>query len=257
MSEHAPDVLLSGIRFAYPGKVMDVLDIAALTITSGEHVGLIGASGAGKTTLLTLIDGRLTGWSGRAEVLGRALSPSQRPPRQWEADVGFVFQDMALIDRLTVAENVRFGRLGRAHRLLSLVGRFDERDTQAVRRAIADVGLADLAYRRVDQLSGGQRQRVGVARCLAQEPRILIADEPVSNLDPASAEQVLGLLKSTAKGRDATLIISSHQPKLVAGFVDRIVGLKDGSIVFDRPTDKVERDDLVNLYGWHVAQQAA
>lgn len=248
---------MSGIRFAYPGHAENVLDIDGLTIDAGENIALIGASGAGKTTFLNLIDGRLLGWSGQAEVLGRSLSPTLRPPRGWKADVGFVFQDMALIDRLTVFENVRIGRLGRTHPLPSLVGRFRDADIAAVERAIEDVGLAALADQRVDRLSGGERQRVGVARCLAQEPRILIADEPISNLDPVSAEKILGLLKISAKARDATLIISSHQPKLVAGFVDRIVGLRDGRVVYDEPAGAMLPDDLVEFYEWQPARPAA
>lgn len=257
MSSAPAHVRLTSVGFAYPASPARVLDIETLTIREGEHLALIGASGAGKTTLLKLIDGRLLGWTGEAEVLGRTLSPRQRPPRQWKADIGFVFQEMGLIDRLTIYENVRIGRLGRTDAMLSLIGVFGQRDRIAVEKAIADVDLETFAHRRVDRLSGGQRQRVGVARCLAQEPRILAADEPISNLDPASAEKILGLLKKTAESRGATLIITSHQPRLVAGFVDRIVGLRGGRVVFDEPSSAMIPDDLVKLYGWQVAHPAA
>lgn len=253
----SPEIHLSNVRFTYPGHAAPVLNIDDLVIDSGEQVALIGASGAGKTTLLKLIDGRLTGWSGAARVLGRTLSPRSRPPRQWQADIGFVFQDFAVIDRLTVFENVRNGRLGRADRFLSLAGAFSAHDTEVVERAIRDVGLEDLADQRVDRLSGGQRQRVGVARCLAQEPRILIADEPVSNLDPASAEQILALLKASAEARGATLIVSSHQPKLIAAYVDRVIGMRQGGILFDRPAIATQADELADLYVWQVAKSAA
>ncbi len=257
MSPPAPHVRLSAVKFAYPGEAANVLDIDTLTIDAGDQIAVIGATGAGKTTLLKLIDGRLFGWSGRAQVLGRVLSPRWRPPRRWQSDVGFVFQDFALIERATVYENVRIGRLGRTRPILSLVSSFNERDRAVVEGAISDVSLQDLTEQRVDRLSGGERQRVGVARCLAQEPRILIADEPISNLDPASAEKILGLLKTCAEARGAALIISSHQPKLVAGVVDRIVGLKQGRIVFDRHVGVLTPDQLADLYGWQVAQLAA
>lgn len=257
MSAHSSHIRLSGLSFVYLGQAEAVLDIGDLSIGAGEHVALIGATGAGKTTLLKLIDGRLFGWSGRAEVLGCTLSPRRAPPRGWTANIGFVFQEFALIQRSTVYENVRNGRLGRAHPTLSLFGRFTEQDEAAVAGAIADVGLQDLAHQRVDRLSGGQRQRVAVARCLAQEPRILIADEPVSNLDPASSQKVLDLLRTCAEARGATLIISSHQPKLVAKYVDRVVGLKHGQVAFDRPAGAVTPDELAGLYGWQVAQTAA
>jgi len=257
MSTPTPHIQLRDIRFAYARDGANVLDIDALTIEAGEHVALIGATAAGKTTLLKLIDGGLLGWSGRAEVLGRILLPRWRAPRTWQADVGFVFQDFALVERASVYQNVSIGRLGRANPALSLFGRFTERDRAVVRTAVRDVGLEELTDQRVDRLSGGQRQRVGVARCLAQEPRILIADEPISNLDPASAEKILALLKACAEARGATLIVSSHQPKLIGRFVDRVIGLKQGRIVFDRATRAVKPDDLADLYGWRITQPAA
>ena len=257
MSSRVHHVCLSDVRFAYPGATRPTLDIESLTIDAGEHVALIGSSGAGKTTLLRLIDGRLTDWSGTVEVLQRPLSSKRPPPRQWRADIGFVFQDMALIDRLTVFDNVRNGRLGRTGAIPSLFGIFQAEDRTAIERAIDDVGLGGLAYQRVDQLSGGQMQRVGVARCLAQEPKILVADEPISNLDPASAEKTLGLLKDSAETRGATLMISSHQPSLVAGYVDRAVGLRDGRVVFDEPAAAMATDDLAELYGLKLAHPAA
>lgn len=257
IADPASHIFLSELAFAYPGKTNRVLDIDVLRIETGERVAFIGATGAGKTTLLKLIDGRLLGWTGRAEILGRTLSPRRAAPRGWSADIGFVFQEFALIERSTVYENVRNGRLGRTHSALSLLGMFSDRDEIAVTEAINDVGLSDLAEQRVDQLSGGQRQRVAVARCLAQEPKILIADEPVSNLDPTSAAKVLDRAKASAEARGVTLLISSHQPKLVANYVDRVIGLKEGRIAFDKPVDTVTPEELGSLYGWHLAETAA
>ncbi len=257
MADVAQQILLSEIAFSYRSQNARVLDIDRLSIDAGEQVAFIGATGAGKTTLLRLIDGRLFGWTGRAEVLGRTLSPRRAAPRNWNANIGFVFQEYALIERSTVYQNVRNGRLGRTHSALSLVGLFSDRDETAVTEAINDVGLSDLADQRVDQLSGGQRQRVAVARCLAQEPKVLIADEPVSSLDPTSAEKVLDLVRACAEARGATLLISSHQPKLVAQYVDRVVGLKEGQIAFDTPAGAVTPEQLGSLYGWHVADTAA
>lgn len=257
MSAHSSQIDISDLTFSYSGQGGRILDIRHLGIEPGERVAFIGATGAGKTTLLRLIDGRLLGWAGMVEVLGRTLSPRRAAPRSWNANVGFVFQEYALIERSTVYENVRNGRLGRTHPALSLLGIFNDRDETAITEAINDVGLADLADQRVDQLSGGQRQRVAVARCLSQEPGILIADEPVSSLDPTSAEKVLDLLRACAVARGATLLISSHQPKLVAKYVDRIIGLKQGMVSFDTSADAVTAEELGSLYGWHVTHPAA
>ncbi len=257
MTNDVPHLQLRDISYTYPGSPAAVLYIGSLEIEAGEKVALVGASGAGKTTLLKLIDGRLLGWSGTARVLGRPYMSHRRPPRRSRADIGFVFQEFALIDRLTVVENVRIGRLGRTDPLRSLGGYFNERDKSAVERAVEDVDLQELSDVRVDRLSGGQRQRVGVARCLAQEPRILIADEPVSNLDPSGAESILGLLKASVEDRGATLIVSSHQPKLASGFVDRFLGLKHGRIVFDRSAGGLSSKDLAEIYGLQLAKPAA
>lgn len=258
MAERSPHIQLFEIAFSYPGGHSRILDINRLVVAEGEQIAVLGSTGAGKSTLLRLLDGQLLGWTGRTEVLGRELSPRRRQPRSWRADVGFVFQDFSLVERATVFENVRIGRLGRAkHPHLSLFGRFTDYDSSVVEQAIKDVGLQELAEQRVDRLSGGQRQRVGVARCLAQEPRILLADEPVSNLDPTSAETILRLLKECAASRGATLIISSHQPKMVGGIVQRVIGLKQGQIVLDQPAGELKTRDLTGLYGWQVADAAA
>lgn len=250
-------VELSSITFRYPNAPRYILDIDALSIADGERIGLIGSTGAGKTTLFRLIDGRLSGWTGQAEILGQRLSPNKRPARHFRANVGFVFQEFALIDRASVFENVLIGRLGRTHPLKSLVGRFSNGDISVVEQVIRDVGLENHVNQRVDQLSGGQRQRVGIARCLAQEPRILIADEPVSHLDPTSAQQVLDLLKSCTEARETTLLVSSHQPKLLAQCVERVIGIRDGAIVFDELATALMSQDLTDFYGRHVEQPAA
>ncbi len=241
-------ISLKALSFRYPGKADETLAISDFDVAAGERVALIGSSGAGKTTLLRLLDGRLRGWKGTARVLGEALSPQAPPSRSWRCQTGFVFQDFALIEQATVYQNVLNGRLGRAHPWWSLVGRFDAADEDAVLTALQDVGIEDLADQRTDELSGGQRQRVAIARCLAQNPNLLLVDEPVSNLDPVTADTILTLLRESATRRGATLILTSHQPRLVSRYVNRIVALDNGSIVFDGTPQELRDQKLAEIY---------
>jgi len=241
-----PAISLSGIGHAFDGAV--ALAAVDLTVMPGECLALLGPSGAGKSTLLALMDGRLRGWSGAAVVLNASLSADQPPRRQMRADTGFIFQDFALVDRQSVYQNVMNGRLGRTSHWGSLWGRFNERDHAVVGAVLRDTGLDGLAERRADQLSGGQRQRVAIARCLAQEPQLILADEPVSNLDPAHAEKVLELITGAARKRGIGVVFTSHQPELSKKFADRVVGLRDGRILFDHPAGLVSESDIAGLY---------
>lgn len=241
-------IQIDDLAFSHPETGLPALEGVSLSIPEGEAVVLLGPSGAGKTTLLTLLDGRLRGWRGRVSILGSALDPDQPPPLARRADSGFVFQEFALVERSTVLRNVLNGRLGRMGTLRALFARPSAQDLGVARAALTDCGIADLADRRVDSLSGGQRQRVAIARCLAQEPRLILADEPVSNLDPARAAEILTLLTQAARRRGATTVFSSHQPDLARRFADRIVGMCHGRIVFDTATADLTEDDTVRLY---------
>ena len=253
MSPHGLAAVLTGVSHRYDGDPRGSLDEVDLALEWGATVALIGQSGAGKSTLLTLLDGRLKNWRGAVVVLNRALDPRHPPARELRADVGFVFQEFALIERATVRQNVLNGRLGRTHALASLFGRFAAADYTAADAAMEDAGIADLADKRADRLSGGQRQRVAIARCLAQEPRLILADEPISNLDPLRAEGVLRLLSATARRRDSTLIFSSHRPDLAARFADRIVALKDGRVAFDGAPSELTPGRIAAVYSDEAA----
>lgn len=239
---------IDDLSFAHPGTDTLALERVSLRVPAGESIALLGPSGAGKTTLLALLDGRLQGWRGRVSVLGAPLDPDQPPPRARRADTGFVFQEFALVERSTVLRNVLNGRLGRMSVLRALLGSPTMRDLEIARAALADCGIADLAGRRADSLSGGQRQRVAIARCLAQEPRLILADEPVSNLDPTRAGEILSLLTGAARVRGATAVFSSHQPDLARRFAQRIVGMRGGRIIFDIPTSELNEDATASLY---------
>ena len=247
MSSHA--IGIHDLSFSYPGAANATLAISDLHVETGERVGLIGTSGAGKSTLLRILDGQLRGWRGTARILGTPLDTVAPPPRSLRCDIGFVFQEFALVEQSTVRQNVLNGRLGRTGVIASLFGRFSQHDERATWQAMHDVGIADLAQRRVEQLSGGQRQRVAIARCLAQQPTLILADEPVSNLDPVTARSIIALLASCARRRGVTLLISSHQPRLIGEHVDRVVALDGGKIVFDGPPEALDDDRLMKIYG--------
>jgi phosphonate transport system ATP-binding protein len=240
---------LDKIRFSYMPDEGRALNIDGLAIKSGECVALIGPSGAGKSTLLRLIDGRLKHWAGHAEVLGQIIRSNRRPGRAYARNIGFIFQEFALIERQTVFENVRNGRLGHMSTVRSLLGRLNRDDEEHIRVAIAETGLEALTYRRADTLSGGQRQRVAIARCLAQQPGMILADEPISNQDPARARETVKLLTQACRNRQATLIITTHQPKLVRPYVDRIIALSSGSVVLDEDSTPAGTTNIMSVYG--------
>ena len=254
----SPVIALRNISLRYAGAKPLVLNIDQLTIARGEHVALIGPSGAGKTTLLRLLNGYLQPRGGRVDILGKRMNlDSARAYRDFwtravRRRVGFVFQDFSLVERATVFQNVLWGRLGHVNPLRSLVGWFSEKDQIAAMAAIAEVDLLPQTIQRVDSLSGGQQQRVGVARVLAQGAEIILADEPVSNLDPALADDVLDLLSSVSQRRNATLVLSLHQPLLVQCYADRVIGLRAGRIVYDEQSARLNDAAIQAIYGREV-----
>lgn len=244
-----PAVSLHGIRVRYTPDDPPVLDIDALVIARGERVAIIGPSGAGKTTLLRVINGYVRPDARRATVLGTEITWQTSREQDVRRRVGFVFQDFNLIDRANTFRNVLWGRLGRVNPLWSLVGWFSDAEKHAAMKAIVEVNLAEQVTQRADTLSGGQQQRVGVARVLAQEAEIILADEPVSNLDPGLADDILGLLAEVAHRHGATLIMSVHQPALAQRYAERIVGLHHGRIAYDGRAGALNDEALRAIYG--------
>ena len=226
-----------------------VLDVENLAIDAGERVAIVGASGSGKTTLLRAIKGYVPPSAGKVEVLGANwASVSRRVRRRTAKRIGLVFQQFHLVGRLTVFENVLCGRLGRTRRLASLFGRFSNHDRRIAWQAICEVGLADCVHQRADTLSGGQQQRVGMARVIAQQPDVILADEPVSSLDPALADDVLRLLVTVHRHHGTTLLMVLHQPELARLYSERIIGLRDGRIVFDGPPTTLTAEVEEEIY---------
>ena len=230
-----------------PGRF--VLTVESLSIKCGERVAIIGPSGAGKSTLLRCLKGLVKLRHGKVEVLGVNLARCCRRARQaMNRRVAMIYQQFNLVHRLSVLDNTLCGRLGRTNRWRSLLGWFTLDDLKVAWAAIVEVGLTQKVHQRVDSLSGGEQQRVAVARGITQEPELILADEPISSLDPAWAVDVLELLIAVQRHHKATLIMTLHQPDLARRFADRIVGLRKGRIVWDGPANEITDEILGAIY---------
>lgn len=219
-----------------------------LTIGAGERVGLLGSSGAGKSTLLDVLCGLVVPTNGSVEVLGAPIfSLDERALRRHRSRVGVVRQAHGLPGQLRVIHNVNGGRLGSWSTVRALASLVRPQNRTDVDKVLERVGLRGTADRRTDELSGGQQQRVAVARALVQDPDLILADEPVSAVDPTLSDDVLGLLGDTSHGR-RTLVVSLHDPGLARRHVDRIVGLRDGRVAFDLASSDVSDTRLDALY---------
>ena len=225
------------------------LDAVSLDVPRGQLLSLIGLSGSGKSTLLRHLNGLHHPTSGSVTVLGTRVDQASRPQlRELRREVGFVFQQFGLVGRLTCLENVLSGALGRLR-----VPRFGVLTySQALRREALEhldrVDLADRAFQRSDTLSGGQQQRVAIARTLMQRPTLLLADEPVASLDPESSAQVMDVLFRIVVEDQLTVICTLHQVELALGWAQRIVGLRDGRVVLDRPSAGLDQDAVLDVY---------
>ncbi|MEL7155266.1 MAG: ATP-binding cassette domain-containing protein [Actinomycetota bacterium] len=220
-----------------------------LTVGPGERVALVGASGAGKSTLLGLLTGLVPPSSGRVDVLGRRLGELRgRHLRAHRARIGSVSQQLDLALPLRVVHNVNAGRLGRWSTAAALASLARPTGRSEVVAVLDAVGLADRVDARTDELSGGERQRVAVARVLRQRPELVLADEPTASIDPRLADQVMELLCGPRNQAPWTTIVSVHDPALARRHADRLVGMAGGRIVFDRPPDHVNDEELAALY---------
>ncbi|MEJ7833820.1 MAG: ATP-binding cassette domain-containing protein [Nocardioides sp.] len=223
------------------------LDEINLTVHAGERLALLGASGAGKSTLLALLNGSVTATDGVVEVFGQELAAlSSGALRALQRGIGTVSQRLDLIDQVRVLHNVNAGRLGTWSISRALTSLLWPRPDDDVRSALRRVGMEWALHERTERLSGGERQRVAIARLLVQRPDLILADEPVSSLDPARAAETLDLLRAPA--RASTLIISLHQPELARKHCTRAVGLRAGRLVFDLPVAELDDARLVDLY---------
>jgi phosphonate transport system ATP-binding protein len=237
---------LDGLEVAYPNGVR-ALARTSLSIEKGCFVVLLGSSGAGKSTLLRAVNGLVRLTAGTVTADGIDVLSNKASMRQFRRQTGMVFQQHHLIGRLSVLSNVLMGRLG-YHGSLATLLPWSRQEKRMALEAIERVGLLSQALFRADQLSGGQQQRVGIARALIQKPRLLLADEPVASLDPATAENLLTLLHGICRADGLTVIVSLHQVELARNFADRIIGLNAGYVVFDGSASALGSVEEASLY---------
>jgi len=230
------------------GRVL-ALDDVTFKVERGEFLVLIGLSGSGKSTLLRCINRLVEPTAGRIFLDGTEITAlSHAQLRRIRRRIGMIFQQFNLVKRATVLANVLAGRLGYVPTWRALSGKFPKEDLERAKQALERVGLLEKMFVRADQLSGGQQQRVGIARALMQEPELLLADEPVSALDPATSHSILKYVEEMNR-EGVTILCSLHFLSLARRYGSRIIALKDGKIVFDGLPAEIDDLKFKEIYG--------
>ena len=250
-------IVFDHVSKTYPNGYQALKDIN-LTIDQGEFVAIIGLSGAGKSTLIRTInrmhditEGKLTVDDIDVMTLhGAAL-------RKFRRHIGMIFQSFNLVTRTTVIKNVLTSRVPDLPFWRALLGAYPKEDKLAALEALDKVGILDKAFVRADQLSGGQQQRVALARTLAQDPKIILADEPVASLDPVTAKQVMDDFKQINEEMKITVLINIHHVDLALQYATRVVGIRAGEVVYDGPASAVTDEVLATVYGGQFEQEVA
>jgi len=245
------------------GRGQPVLDGVSFRVERGEFVGIIGPSGSGKSTLLRSINRLIEPTSGEIlvprELMGEeadgapvdVLKLNAGELRALRRKIGMVFQQFHIVSRLSVLENVLSGGLGYQPALRSALRIFTREERRRALVNLKRVGLLEHAYRRSDELSGGEQQRVAIARTLMQEPAIILADEPVSSLDPKLSRVVLDILRRICREDGITALVSLHTLEMTREYADRVIALRQGSVYFDGPTEKLTEGIVDEVYHRH------
>ena len=242
-------IKIRGLSVVYPGGLR-ALNNVDLDIADGEFVVIVGLSGAGKSTLLRAVNGLVPITEGSVQVSGREVAgASAKELREIRSGIGLIFQTFNLVNRSRVINNVLMGRLSKVPRWRSLLGMWPPEDVELAMQGLERVDIIDKAYVRADNLSGGQQQRVGIARALAQEPSVLLADEPVASLDPVTSHMVMRDLQRINRDLGITTLINLHFLDLARAYGKRLIGLRGGELVYDGDIADVTDEVFREIYG--------
>ena len=242
-------IKFENVSVTYPAGVEALKDLD-LTINDGEFVIIVGLSGAGKSTLLRTTNGLVMPTNGEVLVDEKKITTANKKElKEIRSNIGMIFQTFNLVNRTTVLKNVLTGRLNAVSTLRSTFGIWPNEDKDIAFKSLQQVEILEKAYVRASNLSGGQQQRVGIARALAQQPNVMLADEPVASLDPVTSRVVMKYLKKINEDLGITTIVNLHFLDLAKEFGERLIGLRDGELVYDGKIADVSDEDFQNIYG--------
>jgi len=244
---------VSGLHASYSSSGPEILKGIDFAVEDDDFFAIIGPSGAGKSTLIRCIN-RLVEPS-RGEIIFDGRNVTSMPRRELprlRRDIGVIFQEFNLIDRMSVMDNILSGRLGYTGNLRTLFRAFPRADIDRGIAMLDRVGLIEHVDKRADELSGGQRQRVGIARALMQNPKMLLLDEPTSALDPKISREIMGLIKQMATELNVPCLCNIHDVQLATEFCNKVIGLQDGYMMFNGPTEEMNTDRLNEIYAMEV-----
>lgn len=245
----SPLLSIRNLKKTYDKHKTYALNGIDIEFNAGEFVVVIGPSGAGKSTFIRCINRMIDSSAGEIVFDGVHMEQIKgRSLKMQRANIGMIFQHYNLIDRVNVIKNVLYGRLGKMSLFRSTLGLYSAEDKREAYDLLKKVGLEEHIYKRASALSGGQMQRVGICRAIVQQPKLLLADEPIASLDPQSANVVMDQIKEITTERNLTCIVNLHQVDFAKKYASRIVGIKDGLVVFDGKPTELTEDMIAHIY---------